>query len=264
MHQPDLTTIATLTHALAKTIRDVLAWLPTIPNRRATPRQLTTYCQSLRHRLAHLRRHHKAAWERFAEVAGREGFLVWDGDRTESAHQAVATLGQWLYKLLGGRAVARGSSGAIAPARLLRLELGLPGLANVALPGFHTSSPSLPPGLFQALAWELRAAVAATEATPAWGVTETAPRPETRQGLDPVTEWEKLGPQRQEMFRSLHKLRKSQASAKEILGHAPSKGEQTHLGQLVEMGIFGKPGGKQGRGKKGYTIRRVPVGYPNK
>lgn len=259
--QPNLTTIALLTRELSLTIQDVLAWLPTIPARRATSAELATHCRRLRHQLARVRRHHKPAWELFAVAAGRDGFRLWDGDRTESAHQAVATLGQRLYQLLGGRAVARGGSGAAARAQLLRLELHLPRLASAALPGFDLGNPSLPLGLFQALAWELRTAAPAIEPVTTRGADESATKLGPGPEVVPESEWEQLGQDRQGIFDRLYQLNQKQASAKEILGSQPSKGQQSQLQKLVKMGFFRKPGKQGQRGIRGYAIGRVPQGY---
>jgi hypothetical protein len=209
--------------------------------------------------LAQVRRHHKPAWAAFATAAGRDGFPWWNGDRLASAHQTVATIASRLYQLLGGRQVARCGDGPIAVVHLLRLEFQLPRFL-VALPGLDIEQPGMPLGIFHSLESELLVAQAAAQS--AGGdercVAPASPREETA----PKTEWERLAPERQALLQRFLDLNVSVASAKEILGHAPTKTEQGRLRFLVKAGYLAKSCSASERDRRGYCEGRLPTGFP--
>jgi hypothetical protein len=254
-------TPSNLTRELAILAQQVLVWLPTILACRASSAELREHCRGLRHRLVIVRRIHKPAWAAFALAAGREGFTLWNGDRMESAHQAVATIADRLYRLLGGRRIARGTSGQDAPAQLLRLELQLRQLTGSLLPGFDIFKPAMPLSIFQALAWELRQAHAEVREASTSAAQPSKPAAPHAVQITPGTEWDRLGPERRRIFHRFSCLRKDVAAAKEILGKVPSKAEEGHLQTLVQLGFLRKPGGKSGKDRRGYCLGRPPEGF---
>lgn len=260
---PDLSRVSSLTRELALLCQKVLAWLPLLAKRRSTAEQVVDYCNALRRHLLLLRRHRRSAWEeRFAEVAGREGFTIWDGDTLESAHQAVIIIAARLLQLLGGRRVAQDRHGPCTAAHVLRLQTLLNQLVPLALPGLELSDPVLPRGILHALAWELRAAEAQTRSIAA--IPSPQPdnaAPAEAQEIKPNSEWERLGPECREVFSRFMLLGKEQAAAKEIIGHAPAKTEQGRLQKLVHLGYLRKPGGESGKSRRGYCLGRTPEGY---
>lgn len=257
--QTSFTRVASMTHELATITQRALEWLPSVLAGRGSSAELRDHCHLVRRHMARVRRNHKEAWECFALLAGKEGFSLWNGDRTDSAHQAVATIAHRIYQLLGGRSVVR-PDGPMAPAQLLRLQLHLHRSVQTLLPGFDLTHPTMPKGLFQALAWENHSARDAIGPLPL--IVPPKPRSLHQEVLlAHHSEWEAIGPERQAIFRDFHSLHKPEASAKEILGHRPSKSEQYHLQQLVKRGHLRKPKGR-GKNRRGYCLGRVPTGFP--
>jgi hypothetical protein len=259
--QPSPARAAALTYELALLAQRVLAWIPDIQARRATSGQLEDYCRRLRHGLALVLPHHKSAWGVFARNAGKDGFPLWNGDRVESAHQAVVTIAFWLYRLLGGRGVARGENTWLAPSRLLRLQLHLRRFVDTLFPGLDLTKPAMPVNTFHALKWELRD----SENTSLSGMAPASAGAPVPDQLVYNSEWERLALGPRGAFRKFFRLGVSVASAKEIFGNLakpPTSTEQGYLANLVALGYLKKPEGQAKHGR-GYCLGRVPQGFPD-